>query len=99
MASGIRFKPNYAGYRAVLNGSGCQAYVDKLAHEMADKAASGMSEDWGAPPREDHFEVVEFTGKKFGARGRIVATNTEHAKRHNARTKALTNAFKSMRKK
>lgn len=98
MAKGIRFKPNYAGYRALLNGSGCQAYVDELAHEMADKAASGMSEDWGAPPREDHFEVVEYTGKKFGARGRLIATNTEHAKRHQAKRKSLTKALKGMRK-
>ena len=98
MARGIRFKPNYAGYRAVLNGSECQAYVDKLAHEMADSAASNLSED-GTPPREDHFEVVEYTGKKFGARGRLIATNTKHAKRSQAKNKTLTNAFKGMRKR
>lgn len=98
MASGIRFKPNYAGYRAVLNGSGCQAYVDKLAHEMADSASSNLSKD-GTPPREDHFEVVEYTGKKFGARGRLIATNTKHAKRSQAKNKTLTKAFKGMRGK
>ena len=81
MASGIRVVPNMRGYRALLNSDAVQADVQRRAEAIATFADSQLSRDWGAPPDEDHFEVIPYTGKKFGAKGRLIATNTEHAKR------------------
>ena len=92
MARGIRVVPNMAGYRALLNSAEVQADIQRRAEAIATYADSQLSRDWGRPPREDHFEVVEYTGKEFGARGRLIATNTEHAKRSQAKNNTLLRA-------
>lgn len=95
MASSIRFRGNMGGYRAFMNGSAVQGHVDGIAHDMADTASAALSPDWGDPAREDHFEVVEFTAPEFGVGARLVATNTEHAKRSQSKNKTLTKAFRA----
>ena len=95
MASSIRFRGNMGDYRAFMNGDAVQGHVDGIAHDMADRAASDLSEDWGDTAHEDHFEVVEFTAPEFGVGARLVATNTEHAKRSQSKNKTLTKAFRA----
>lgn len=96
MASRMRFRGDMGGYRAFMNGSSVQDHVDGIAREMTDKARAMLSPDWGDPAREDHFEVVEFVAPEFGVGARLVATNTEHAKRSQSKNKTLTKAFRSM---
>ena len=93
MAKGIRVVPSMRGYRALLNSDAVQADIQRRAEAIALFAESKMSGDWGDPPREDHFEVIEYTGKKFGAKGRLIATNTEHAKRSQNQNDTLLNAI------
>lgn len=93
MAKGIRVVPNMRGYRALLNSDAVQADIQRRAEAIALFAESQMSGDWGDPPREDHFEVIEYTGKKFGAKGRLIATNTEHAKRSQNQHDTLLHAI------
>ena len=93
MAKGIRVVPNMAGYRALLNSPEVQDDIQARAEAIALFAESQMSGDWGASPREDHFEVVEYTGKKFGAKGRLIATNTKHAQRSQAQNGTLLHAI------
>lgn len=78
-----------------MNGSAVQAHVDDVARDMADRAASDLSEDWGEPAREDHFEVVGYTAPRFGVGARLVVTNTEHARRSQSKNKTLTKAFRA----
>ena len=96
MASRMRFRGDMGGYRAFMNGPAVQDHVDGTAHDMADAANSMLSPDWGDPARQDHFDVVEFTAPGFGVGARLVATNTEHAKRSQSKNKTLTKAFRSM---
>lgn len=93
MAKGIRVVPNMRGYRALLNSDAVQADVQRRADAIATYADSQLSRDWGGPPEQDSFEVTEYTGKKFGARGRLIATNTEHAKRSQAQSGTLLHAI------
>lgn len=95
MASRMTFRGDMGGYRALMNGPAVQGHVDDLAHEMADRAAAALSEDWGDPAREDHFEVVEFTAPGFGVGARLVATNTEHARFSQSKNKTLTKALRA----
>lgn len=95
MARSVTFKGSLGGYRAFMNGAAVQGHVDDVAHDMADRAAADLSEDWGDPAREDHFEVVEFTAPVFGVGARLVATNTEHARRSQSKNKTLTRAFRA----
>lgn len=95
MASSIRFRGNMGGYRAFMNDGAVQGHIDGIAHDMAEKAGAMLSPDWGDPAREDHFEVVEFTAPEFGVGARLVATNTEHAKRSQSKNKTLTKAFRA----
>ena len=96
MASRMRFRGSLGGYRAFMNGGAVQGHVDGIARDMADKATSMLSPDWGGPAREDHFEVVEFTAPEFGVGARLVATNTDHAKRSQSKNKTLTKAFRAI---
>lgn len=96
MASRMRFRGDMGDYRAFMNGPAVQGHVDGIAHDMADAANAMLSPEWGEPAREDHFEVVEFTAPEFGVGARLVATNTEHAKRSQSKNKTLTKAFRSM---
>lgn len=95
MASRMRFRGDMGGYRAFMNGSAVQGHIDAVARDMAGRAVSMLSPDWGEPAREDHFEVVGFTAPDFGVGARLVATNTEHAKRSQAKNKTLTKAFRA----
>lgn len=95
MARGMTFKGDLGDYRAFMNGSAVQAHMDDVARDMADRAASDLSEDWGEPALEDHFEVVGYTAPRFGVGARLVATNTEHARRSQSRNKTLTKAFRA----
>lgn len=95
MARGIRFKPSYPGYRALMAESGIQGMVGDAAEKIASRATSMLSGDWGAPPEEDHFMVEDWTGPRFGAKGRMVFTHTEHARRSQSRNKTLTKALNS----
>lgn len=92
MARGIRVVPNMAGYRALLNSAEVQDDIQRRAEAIALYADSQLSRDWDGPPREDHFEVIEYTGKKFGAKGRLIATNTKHARRSQAKNNTLLHA-------
>ena len=89
----IRFKADMDGYRELMNGGAVQSQLEGLAKTAQGVANSMLSPDWGKPSREPDFEINHFTGKKFGANGVQVATNTEHAKRSENKNKTLTKAF------
>lgn len=91
MARSMRFKANLSGYRDVLNGSEMQGILDATAGQIRDAATAALSEDWGAPPRDEHFEVGEWTAKT-GATARYIRAHTEHAKRSESKHKTLTKA-------
>ena len=94
MARGIKFKPNYAGYRAVMDSSGVQSIVEGKAQEIASAASAMLDPDEGY--LMDDFEVNPFT-TKMKSQGRVVRTKTKHARYSQAKNKTLTKAFKSVR--
>lgn len=93
MASGITFKPDFAGYRSVLDSGGVQGEVEKIAQDVASAASSMLDPDEGY--RMSDFEVKPFV-TKTGAYGRVVRTKTDHARYSQAKNKTLTKALKSV---
>lgn len=97
MAKAFSFVPNYAGYRDLLNGEGVQGVVEGIAESIKETATASLSEDWGDPPKNDHFALGTFV-TKTGADGRYVRASSEHAKRSQSKRKTLTKAFNKARK-
>lgn len=93
MARGIRFKPNYAGYRDVLQSGAVQSLVESKAEAVASNASAMLDPDEGY--RMSDFEVKPFVAKT-GAHGRVVRTKTDHARYSQAKNKTLTKALKSV---
>lgn len=93
MASGITFKPDFAGYRAVLDSGGVQAEVEKIAQDVASAASSMLDPDEGFVAED--FVVRSFT-TKVGAKGRVVRTNTAHAAYSQNKNKTLRKALNSV---
>lgn len=93
MARGIRFQPNYAGYRDVLQSGAVQSLVESKAEAVASNASAMLDPDEGY--RMSDFEVKPFVAKT-GAHGRIVRTKTDHARYSQAKNKTLTKALKSV---
>lgn len=91
-----KFTADLNGYRELLGSSEIQSILDDVAERIADRASSMLSEDWGGPPREDHFTVGTTTNLRFAPKGRLVYTHTEHAKRSQAKHKTLTKAANSV---
>lgn len=93
MARGIKFKPNYAGYSAVMDSAGVQSIVEGKAQEIASAASAMLDPDEGY--LMDDFEVKPFT-TKMNSQGRVVRTKTNHARYSQAKNKTLTKALKSV---
>lgn len=85
-----RFKWDRPGYADVMNGGGCQSLVGGIAAEVASKANSMVPEDGYELPAH---EVKEFQGKL--ARGRVVRTKTDAARRASFKDNALKRALDS----
>lgn len=94
MASRMRFEPDFSGYRAELDSTGVQGVLDDYAKRIQARATAMLSEDWGAPPDDEHFETGPFT-TKVGAQGIYVRTHTKHAVRSQSKNKTLTKAFRT----
>lgn len=87
-----RFKPNRAGYAALMGSAQVQSLIDAKAEAVKAAADDGLSE--GGYEYEGH-EVKDFQGKL--ARGRVVRTNTDQARYSEAKCKTLSKALGSAR--
>lgn len=83
-----RFKPNRAGYAALMGSPQVQAVIEGKAEAVKTAADDGMSE--GKYELEGH-EVKDFQGKL--ARGRVVRTKTDQARYSEAKRKTLSKAL------
>lgn len=83
-----RFKPNRAGYAALMGSPRVQSLIDAKAEAVKAAADEGMSE--GGYLSEGH-EVKDFQGKL--ARGRVVRTKTDQARYSEAKRKTLSKAL------
>ena len=84
-----RFKPNRAGYAALMNSAQVQAVIEGQADAVK---ASALSD--GGYSYEGH-EVKEIEGKL--ARGRVVRTKTDQARYSEAKRKTLSKALGAAR--
>lgn len=87
-----RFKPNRAGYAALMNSEQVQAVIDGKADAVRAAADSALSD--GGYRYEGH-EVKEIEGKL--ARGRVVRTKTDQARYSEAKCKTLSKALGAAR--
>lgn len=87
-----RFKPNRAGYAALMGSPQVQSLIDAKAEAVKAAADDGLSE--GKYEYEGH-EVKEIEGKL--ARGRVVRTKTDQARYSEAKRKTLSKALGSAR--
>lgn len=85
-----KFKPNRAGYAAVMNSGAVQGMITSKANSVKS-AADGMLSD-GGYSMEGH-EVKDFQGKL--ANGKIVRTKTDQARYTNAKRNTLLKALGS----
>ena len=83
-----RFKPNRAGYAALMGSAQVQAVIEGKADAVKAAADAGLSE--GKYEYEGH-EVKEIEGKL--ARGRVVRTKTDQARYSEATRKTLSKAL------
>ena len=83
-----RFKPNRAGYAALMGSAQVQSLIDAKAEAVKAAADAGLSE--GKYEHEGH-EVKDFQGKL--ARGRVVRTKTDQARYSEAKHKTLSKAL------
>lgn len=83
------FKPNRAGYAALMNSAQVQSVIEGKAEAVRDAADSALSDD-GEYRYEGH-EVKEIEGKL--ARGRVVRTKTDQARYSEAKRKTLSKAL------
>lgn len=83
-----RFKPNRAGYAALMGSAQAQSLIDAKAEAVKAAADAGLSE--GKYEYEGH-EVNDFQGKL--ARGRVVRTKTDQARYSEAKHKTLSKAL------
>ena len=89
MARAGRFVADLRGYRQVLNSVAVQAKADAIV-----KAAKGML-DSDEGYRLDDYDVAVFM-TKTGGHGRAIRTQTDHARRSQAKNKTLAKALKSL---
>lgn len=89
-----RFVPDYGGYLEVLESEGVRGVLDDCAGRIQSRATSMLSDDWGKPPDDEHFETGTFT-TRVGAQGVYVKTHTEHARRSQSANKTLTKALRA----
>ena len=87
-----RFKPDRAGYAALMDSPKVQSLIDAKAEAVKAAADAGMSE--GGYLFVGH-EVKDFQGKL--ARGRVVRTKTDQARYSEAKRKTLSRALDSAR--
>ena len=87
-----RFKPNRAGYAALMGSAQVQAVIEGKADAVKAAADAGLSE--GKYEYEGH-EVKEIEGKL--ARGRVVRTKTDQARYSEATRKTLSKALGAAR--
>ncbi len=90
MGSFGKFKPNRAGYAALMNSAAVQAMIEGKAQSVKD-AADGMLSDGGY--RMEGHEVKDFQGKL--ANGKVVRTKTDQARYTNAKRNTLLKALGS----
>lgn len=93
MARAGRFVADLRGYRQVLNSVAVQSEVQAKADAIV-KAAEGML-DSDEGYRLDDYDVAVFT-TKTGGHGRAIRTQTDHARRSQAKNKTLAKALKSL---
>lgn len=82
------FKPNRAGYAALMNSAQVQSVIEGKADAVRDAADSALSD--GEYRYEGH-DVKEIEGKL--ARGRVVRTKTDQARYSEAKRKTLSKAL------
>lgn len=87
-----RFKPNRAGYAALMSSAQVQAVIEGKAGAVRAAADSALSD--GGYRYEGH-EVKEIEGKL--ARGRVVRTKTDQARYSEAKRKTLSKALGAAR--
>lgn len=87
-----RFKPDRAGYAALMNSAPMQSMVERKAQAVKAAADAALSE--GGYHFEGH-EVKDFDGVL--ARGRVVRTKTDQARYSEAKHKTLSRALDSAR--
>lgn len=91
------FKPNIKGYAGVMNGSGCQQMLTRMAtnvKEQADALTDNTRHTKGYTSIPD-YESVEWQGKL--ACGRVIRTKSNRARYAQALDKTLTKALNSAR--
>lgn len=85
-----KFKPNRAGYAAVMNSGAVQSILDAKANAVKS-AADGMLSDGGY--RMEGHEVKDVQGKL--ANGKVVRTKTDQARYTNTKRNTLLKALGS----
>lgn len=90
-----KFKPNRAGYAALMNQGSVQSLLKSKANAVKSAADSMVLPDkWTVPYSYEPHEVKEIVGKL--AHGYVVRTKTDHARLAESQRGTLTRAFGSM---